>query len=297
MSNILISGSISYDTLLRVDDDIRAALGLIDDGNLSVGYHCKSLERTFGGPAANMAFHLANMGIHACPIAAVGSDFGPYADWLTRNGVNQSLLRIVESELTAQAFIISDREHNQFIAFYPGAMRHSKSITLSMTNAELAVVGPDDREALLQRLTDFHRIGTRILFDPGQCITSLTPGDLTNALSQSHWMIVNEFERGLVERMLGTEIESLTTVLEAVVVTRGSKGLRLYQRTGVVEIDALPVPAPLDPTGCGDALRAGMICGILSGISMPDALQSGTRLAAETMAHIGAQWQSVPLTS
>lgn len=290
MPRVLVSGSISYDTLLRIDADFRTTMR-VDTESLSVGYHCEERHQTFGGIAANIAFHLARQGIDASPVAAVGNDFAAYAEWMDANDVDRSLLSHVTNEPTAQVYILSDSHENQVLALYLGAMKYSRDIRIPDEKADLAVVGPDDRDAFMQRVEDFDRIGVPIMLDPGQCITSLSADDLRHAISKSEWLIVNEFECSLLESLTGTTSAEISGLVKALVVTQGADGCRIYSGDEFIDVDSVSPTAIVDPTGCGDTFRAGLIAGMLSGSHIQDAAHLGASLAAETLAHLGAQWQ------
>ncbi len=293
MASILISGSISFDTLLFVDDDIRETMRT-DDRSISVGYHCRSRHNTYGGCAANMAFHLTKLGLHAAPIAAVGIDFAPYAAWLDLNGVDRSLIATIENDVTAHVYILTDAAENQVLAMYPGAMSFSKDIRLDDNlSADLAIVGPDDRDAFMGRVADFARFGIPTMLDPGQCLTSLTANDLSTALASSHWLIVNDFELSMVERLLNASASSIATKLEALIVTKGENGSRIYTNGAEHAVSAAKPVEIIDPTGCGDSFRAGLASGLIGGQGIVESAEIGAELAADTLARIGAQWQLV----
>ena len=290
---VFVSGSISYDILLAADCSFRR---LIDDRSaksLSVGYLVRSFNIGYGGPAANMAYQLVRMGIDAAPVAAVGDDFGPYREWLSECGVDQRFILPVERTMTARAFISTDRNQDQLIGFYPGAMTHAFRCETGGQQAEIAIVGPDDRRAMIARLRQFAAADIPILFDPGQAVTSLTGDDLVEAVKVARWMIVNEFEQGYIEMLTGTRPESLAEGLEALIVTLGGGGSNLVGSGAIRHVEPERVDDPVDPTGCGDAYRAGLVAGILSRSSLPDAMNLASRLAAETLKVLGAQGKLV----
>lgn len=292
MPRVLVSGSVSYDTLLQVDTDMRDTLRG-STGALSVGYHCSDRHQTFGGIAANISFHLASLGVEALPVAAVGNDFEQYAAWMDLNDVDQSLLLHVDSEPTAQVYILSDAVENQILALYLGAMAYSKDICLGHEKADLVVIGPDERTAFMKRVEDFRQFDAPVMLDPGQCVTSLSADDFRQALSVSRWLIVNEFECAFLESLTKMTTRDLADQVEALIVTRGADGARILTNGEVTDVDAVPPVRIADPTGCGDSFRAGLISALLSGQNISEAAHQGAALASETMAHIGAQWQRI----
>lgn len=290
MPRVLVSGSISFDTLLRVETDFRNTMRA-NTKSLSVGYHCSERHQTYGGNAANIAFHLARQGIDVAPIAAVGYDFAAYAEWMDSNHVDRSLLLHVTAEPTAQVYILSDAHENQVLALYLGAMKHSRDICLPKEHADIAVIGPDDRDAFLKRVEDFDRIGIPIMLDPGQSITSLSADDIRYALSRCRWLIVNEFECSLLESLTGNSTSEVAALVEALIITKGADGSQVFSGGEVIDIDSVAPTAIIDPTGCGDTFRAGLIAGLIAGNDIADAAELGSAMAAETLAHLGAQWQ------
>ena len=293
MARVFVSGSITYDTLLRVDADFRDAMAVSAE-SLSVGYHCAAMHRTFGGCAANIAFHLKRIGVDASIIAAVGYDFTPYADWLEENGVDQSMLHRVPDKPTAQVFIITDSQQNQILVLHPGAMHHSRDIRLPNPRVDLAIVGPDDRDSLMMRITEFDGVRSPVFLDPGQSITSLSNADLKSAIGVARWMIVNEHECSQVISRLGVSVDSLANQLDALVVTLGSQGSLIYTEGRECHVQAISVADAVDPTGCGDTFRAGLIAGLLAGDTLVAAAQRGSAMAGETLRYVGAQWQVLP---
>lgn len=290
MPRVHVSGSVSYDTLLAVDADFRNTMKG-NECSLSVGYHCKSRHETFGGNAANIAFHLVRLGVDARPICAVGFDFEKYGDWMAKNKINQDLLHVNDSEPTAHVYVLTDAVDNQILTLHLGAMKYSKDIVVPRDTVDIAVVGPDDRDALLNRIDGFMRAASPIMFDPGQSTTSLSTSDLQFAIDSSRWLIANEFEMSLITRQLGTKPEEIALSLDALIVTCGSEGSRVYANGCIEHVPAVPVENPKDPTGCGDSFRAGLISGLLRGVDVVQSATLGASTASETLAHVGAQWE------
>ncbi|MDE0452663.1 MAG: carbohydrate kinase family protein [Gammaproteobacteria bacterium] len=286
---VLVSGSVSYDILINADCSFSQLIDNRSVKSLSVGYPVRSLSIGFGGPAANVSYHLTRMGVDAAPVAAVGDDFRPYGQWLSECGVDQRFILAVEGTMTARAFISTDRNQDQLIGFFPGAMAHAIRCDTGGQRADIAIVGPDDRDAMLARLRQFSAANIPILFDPGQAVSSLSGGDLLKAVKAARWMAVNEFEQGWIETKTGTRIEALAEDLEALIVTLGGRGSKLLTRRAVEYVEPARVDQPVDPTGCGDAYRAGLVAGILSRRSLADAMKMASRAAAETLEVLGAQ--------
>lgn len=296
MADVLISGSITYDILLPVNDSFRRLIDQRASDALSVGYNVEFLSVGFGGPAANMSFHLGRLGVNALPIACAGGDFAPYESWLTHNQVDQSLLLHIADAMTARVFISTDTEQNQLLGYFPGAMAHSGRCKVRQLGARLAVAGPDDRQTIITRIEQFRQFDLPILFDPGQAVTSLGKAQLEYALNAARWLIVNEFERGYIESLLGKPITEAGANLEAIIVTLGAAGSELISHGLSRQVPAKFVDTPLDPTGCGDAFRAGLIAGMLEGKSLEEAMYLGSDAAAQNLQRRGAQGRLLDAT-
>ena len=289
-----ISGSVSYDILLQSSNDFGHLFATSGSGSLSVGFHVDAMRVSFGGPAANMAYHLTRLGVAALPIAAVGSDFGPYANWLGNNQVEQSGLTIASNLKTPRAYIQTDIKQNQILAFYTGSMCESHRLAPPAEQPDVCIVGPDDARAQRARLEQFAVFDCPIVFDPGQSITALTPDDLTKAVSMCSLMIVNDYELRFAASSLHCAPTELVNSLEhGLIVTDGERGSRLLSRDTELRVPATPCPLPIDPTGCGDAYRAGLIAAYLRGESIRDAMVVGSDLAAKVLAQHGAQGQQL----
>lgn len=294
---ILVSGALSYDVLLTANTRFTRLFDSRSNKSLSVGFHVESEHVSFGGPAANIAFHLARQGVDAHPIAAVGSDFAPYDDWLEENGISKSGLLVVPHLKTPRAYIQTDVEQNQILAFCVGAMRESCRCAIPSVQPSMCVIGPDDRTAILKRLEQFPKLRAPILFDPGQAITALEPGDIRQAITVCDLMIVNDYELHFVITKLGcTRDELIGQLAEGLIVTNGERGSRFFGQDIEHHVAAVPCPRPVDPTGCGDAFRAGLIAARLQGHSLPDAMSAGSLLASEVLSQYGAQGTQVPDT-
>lgn len=289
---VFISGSVSYDILLATDNSFTRLLDNRSSSSLSVGFHVDSLHTSYGGPAANIAFHLARAGVEAAPIAAVGGDFAPYRRWLSEHGVELSGVHVEDSQHTPRAYIQSDCAQNQILAFYTGAMRFGDRCRLPDGRPALCLIGPDDRSAQRKRLDEFVLFDCPVIFDPGQSITALEISDLDAALDVCSLMIVNDFELHFAETKLGVSREELIRRLnEGLIVTRGADGAEFLSASERFSVPAVPCSQPVDPTGCGDAFRAGLIEARLRGASMRRAMAAGSALASKTLAVLGGQGQ------
>jgi adenosine kinase len=234
---------------------------------LNVSFLVPQLRREFGGCAGNIAYNLRLLGDIGYPMATVGRDFGPYREWLAQTGVPADHVRVIDTEHTAQAFITTDLDDNQITAFHPGAMQQSHANRVGDANGiALGIVAPDGRDGMLQHAEQFAAAGIPFIFDPGQGLPMFGGEDLTRFLSQATWLAVNEYEWQLVQQKTGWTVRDVTQRVQALIVTLGASGSIIYTQDGEISIPCARATAVVDPTGCGDAYRAGLIHGLLHGL-------------------------------
>jgi adenosine kinase len=263
----LICGSVAYDTIMLFGD--RFANHILPDKihMLNVSFLVPRLRREFGGCAGNIAYNLKLLGDEGYPMATVGADFGPYREWLSARGVSTQHLRVIDSELTAQAFITTDLDDNQITAFHPGAMQHSHHNRVGEARGvALGIVAPDGREGMIEHAAQFASAGIPFIFDPGQGLPMFSGEELRRFIAQARWVTLNDYEWQLVQQKSGWSVSQMLTHVEALIVTRGAAGSSIYTREAQLEIACAPTGAIIDPTGCGDAYRAGLIHGLLHGL-------------------------------
>ena len=263
----LICGSVAYDTIMVFGD--RFAHHILPDKihMLNVSFLVPQLRREFGGCAGNIAYNLKLLGDTGLPMATVGRDFGPYREWLAGAAVPTEHLKVVEAELTAQAFITTDLDDNQITAFHPGAMQHSHLNRVSdATGITLGIVAPDGREGMLQHAAQFAAARIPFIFDPGQGLPLFSGEELARFIGQATWVALNDYEWQLVQQRTGWNVREVTQRVAALIVTRGAAGSCIYTRGEEIAIPCAPAAAVVDPTGCGDAYRAGLIHGLLRGL-------------------------------
>ena len=263
----LICGSVAYDTIMVFDD--RFANHILPDKihMLNVSFLVPQLRREYGGCAGNIAYNLQLLGDTGVPMATVGRDFGPYKEWLVRAGVPTDHLRTIDGELTAQAFITTDLDDNQITAFHPGAMQHSHTNQVrEARDIALGIVAPDGRQGMIEHAAQFAAAGIPFIFDPGQGLPMFGAEELQRFLSQARWVTVNDYEWQLLQQKSRWGVSEIMQHVETLIVTRGAAGSTIYTRGEELRIPAAPARALVDPTGCGDAYRAGLIHGLLNGL-------------------------------
>jgi adenosine kinase len=266
----LICGSLAFDTIMVFGD--RFARHILPDKihMLNVSFLVPQLRREFGGCAGNIAYNLGLLGDVAYPMATVGRDFGPYREWMARAGVPADHVRVIDAELTAQAFITTDLDDNQITAFHPGAMQHAHANRVTdASDIAIGIVAPDGREGMIEHAAQFAAARIPFIFDPGQGLPMFSGEELARFVGQATWVTVNDYEWQLLQQKTGWSVGELTQRVAALIVTRGAAGSVIYTRDGELAIPSAPAAAVVDPTGCGDAYRAGLIHGLLHGLDWP----------------------------
>jgi len=288
--SVLICGSLAYDTIMVFPERFRDHILPDKVHILNVSFLVPEMRRQFGGVAGNIAYNLKMLGGEPYPMATVGDDFGPYQRRLESLGISTRYIRHLEGEFTPQAFITTDVDDNQITAFHPGAMQESQ--LNKVENAEgitLGIVAPDGREAMLQHSRDFERHGIPHIFDPGQAMTLFDGDDLKGFIRQANWVVANDYEFQLIRERTGMEREEVAAQLEALIITRGGDGSTLITSAGEQQIETVKPTAILDPTGCGDAYRSGLIYGLLNNLDLVTACRIGSVMGALKVAVQGPQ--------
>ena len=260
---ILVCGSIAYDTIMVFPDRFRNHILPDQLHILNVAFLVPQLRREFGGTAGNIAYNLKLLGEDPWMMATVGHDFEPYARRLAALGLDTRHVRRLDDEFTAQAFITTDIDDNQITAFHPGAMSHAHLNAIGDVNgATLAIVSPDGRQGMVEHARDLAAAGIPYIFDPGQGLPMFSGEDLMELMRGARVLAVNDYEGRVVEQKTGRTIAEIARGLEAVVVTRGAEGSEIHAGGRVEHVPAVKAQALVDPTGCGDAYRAGLLYGM-----------------------------------
>jgi adenosine kinase len=263
----LICGSMAFDTIMVFEDRFRNHILPDKIHMLNVSFLVPQLRREFGGCAGNIAYNLKLLGDIGYPMATVGRDFGPYREWLGHNGVPMDHIRVIDSEHTAQAFITTDLDDNQITAFHPGAMQQAHANKVGDAKGlALGIVAPDGRDGMLQHAEQFAAAGVPFIFDPGQGLPMFDGEDLARFVSQATWVALNEYEWQMVQQKTGWTVRDVTQRVRALIVTLGAGGSVIHTADGEIAIPCAKAQAVVDPTGCGDAYRAGLIHGLLHGL-------------------------------
>ena len=286
----LICGSLAYDTVMVFPGRFREHILPDSIHMLNVSFLVPSMKRNFGGCSGNIAYNLRLVGGEGAPMATVGTDFGVYAQWLTNCGVRTDHVLTIEDEFTAQAFITTDLDANQINAFHPGAMDHSHRNQVPLdAGVTLGVIAPDGREGMLAHSMQFAAAGIPVLFDPGQQLPRFDRAELLGFVERSRWIAVNDYEAQLLRDRTGEDVATLAKQVDALIITRGAQGSIIMTDGGEIAIPPARADAVVDPTGCGDAYRAGLIYGLMQGLDWETTGRIASLLGALKIAHAGTQ--------
>ncbi len=263
----LICGSVAYDNIMVFEGRFKEHILPDKIHILNVAFLVPQLRREFGGCAGNIAYNLRLLGDTGVPMATVGRDFAPYADWMRASGVPQQCLKVIDSEHTAQAFITTDLDDNQITAFHPGAMQHAHLNSVGAASGiALGIVAPDGRDGMLQHAAQFAAAGIPFIFDPGQGLPMFDGEALRAFIGEATWVAVNDYEWQLLQQRSGWGAAEITSRVEALIVTRGAEGSVIHAGGRELAIPAARPRRVVDPTGCGDAYRAGLLHGLMHGL-------------------------------
>jgi len=286
---VLVCGSMAFDTIAVFDGRFKEHILPDRIQSLSVSFLVPAMRKEYGGCAGNIAYNLKLLGGNPVPVATVGDDAADYLERFAGLGIDISRLRVMPGTFTAQCFITTDLDDNQIAAFHPGAMELSAQNDLSGAQASWAIVAPDAKAGMFAHAERLHAAGIPFIFDLGQAMPLFDGADLDRMLGLAQALTVNDYEAGVVEQRTGRGMADIAAQLQAVVVTRGADGATLL--TGGTSVHVPPVrPAGVvDPTGCGDSHRAGLLYGLTNGWSWLDSCRLANLMGAIKIASRGPQ--------
>ena len=290
----LICGSIAYDTIMVFKDYFKNHILPEQIHILNVAFLVPDMRREFGGCAGNIAYTLRLLGGDPLIMATVGVDYQPYSYRLEKLNLSQKFIRQVPDTFTAQAFITTDLDDNQITAFHPGAMNYSHyNHVHEADGVNLGIISPDGREGMLQHAREFYERGIPFVFDPGQGLPMFSGEELLNFVQQADFVTLNDYEAQLVQNKVGKKIEELAKLVKALIVTLGVRGSLIYAGSKRIEIPCVTAEAVLDPTGCGDAYRAGLLYGISQSMDWETTGRLASLMGAIKVVHRGGQNHTV----
>lgn len=294
----LITGSMAYDTIMVFEDQFNNHILPEQMHILNVSFFVPNMTRHLGGCAGNIAYNLKMLGGSPLIMATVGEDFGPYSSYLETVGLSDQHIKVIPDTFTAQAFIITDSDSNQINAFHPGAMNDAHENRVGdASDIVLGIVGPDGRDAMVQHSAQFAEQNTPFIFDPGQGLPMFNGDELMTFLDQASYAIFNDYESELLLEKTGLTLPQVAEKVSALIVTRGAKGSEIHVEGDVINIACAPISQAVDPTGCGDAYRAGLMFGITNGRDWRTCGQLGALCGAIKVEHAGTQNHKFSLAS
>jgi adenosine kinase len=255
----------AFDTIMVFEDSFKNHILPEQVHILNVSFLVPSMRREFGGCAGNIAYNLNLLGGNGRPMATVGQDFTPYADWMDKKGVSRQSLKQLDDDYTAQAYITTDQDDNQITAFHPGAMNQSHLNKVADEDGiTIGIVSPDGRQGMIEHAEQFAEAGIPFVFDPGQGMPMFGGDELNHFLEQATWLTLNDYEFQLFSERTGKKSLEIASELEALVITRGGEGSVIYTDNREITIPAAKIDDIKDPTGCGDAYRSGLLYGLMN---------------------------------
>jgi adenosine kinase len=298
--SIQISGSIAFDTLLTYQGKFSEHILNDQISSINVAFLVPEMRKEFGGCAANIAYNLNALGDTCILLGSVGRDAKEYVEKFQKLGIQTSQLINCQDEYTAQAFITSDEDGNQITSFHPGAMMSKKISDLSLSKTSIGIISPNSHHAMTQNANDFFERKINFIFDPGQALPMFNRSDLSDFISKATWIAVNEYEGEMLCKLTGVSLEELPHKLlfndaGGVFQTLGNKGCRVFTKETNTLVEPIKVSKAVDPTGCGDAFRAGILYGLARGFSPQDSACIGNVLGSIKVQTIGGQNHSIHL--
>ncbi len=293
----LICGSVAFDTVMVFPGRFRDHILPDRIHLLNVSFLVPSMRRNFGGCAGNIAYNLKLLGGEGTIMATVGHDFAPYAVWLEQHGIANHHVRVIETEFSAQAYITTDLDDNQITAFHPGAMNHSHvNRVADAAGVKLGIVSPDGRQGMLDHAAQFVAAGIPFIFDPGQGLPMFNGEELRALIEQATYVAVNDYEASLLTERTGWDAPTIAAKVKALIVTRGASGSWIYADGTRLEIPVASAARLADPTGCGDAYRAGLLYGLQRGMDWASTGRIASLAGAIKMEHHGTQHHTYTMT-
>ena len=286
----LICGSMAYDTIMVFHDSFKNHILPDKLHILNVSFLVPTMRREYGGCAGNIAYNLHLLQEDAAIMATVGHDFEPYAQWLSRNGISTRFIKVLDDHYTGQAYITTDIDDNQITAFHPGAMSFSHLNAVPVDEKiSIGIVSPDGKQGMQEHAEQFAEAGIPFIFDPGQGMPMFDGEELLRFLDLATYATFNDYEAELVQQRTGLSLEQLAAKVDALIITLGGQGSKIYTHGQCLEIPVAPVSQLADPTGCGDAYRAGLLYGLINEYDWDVTGRIASLMGAIKIEHNGTQ--------
>ncbi len=288
----LICGSLAYDTIMVFPDQFKNHILPDKVHILNVSFLVPRMRREFGGCAGNIAYNLKLLGGDPMPMATVGQDFAPYREYFEELEIPLTHVKEIPELFTPQAFITTDLDNNQITAFHPGAMMRSyENHVHDVPDVTIGIVSPDGRDGMIQNASEFSECGIPFIFDPGQAMPLFNGDELRAFIEQADYVTVNDYESNLLQERTGWDEAAIAGKVRAYITTRGPQGVVIYADGKTIDVPPAHERRVTDPTGCGDAFRAGLIFGIEKGYDWKTIGRIGNLMGALKVEHPGTQNQ------
>lgn len=286
----LICGSLAFDTIMVFQDQFKNHILPDQIHKLSVAFFVPEMRRDFGGTAGNIAYNLQLLEGDPLVMATVGEDFGTYQAWMAENKLSSQHIKTIANSFTAQAFITTDLDDNQITAFHPGAMMESHQNSVKdAKEISLAIIAPDGRDGMFQHAKECSEANIPFMFDPGQGLPMFDGEELMHFIDMASYLAVNDYEAQVLQDKTGLSLEQLAEKVDALIVTLGAEGSHIYADGQRYEVPSVKAEKVVDPTGCGDAYRAGLLYGIVREWDWPTCGRLASTMGAIKIASQGGQ--------
>ena len=287
---ILICGSLAFDKIMQYHGRFAETLLADQLHRVNVSFLVPTLRTEYGGCSANIAYNLKLLGGDPLIMATIGQDGGDYLERLRNFGIKTRAIKTIEDAYTAQCFVTADQDNNQINAFHPGAMQFSHENNVADCGPlRVAIIAPDGRDGMLKHARDCAAQGVPFMFDPGQQLPMFSGEELLTFIDQATYLAANDYEFEMVMERTKLSLEQIAARLDALIVTRGEKGSEIYAGGERHDIPVVAAAAVVDPTGCGDAYRAGLLFGIAQGYDWNTTGRLASLLGSIKIAHQGGQ--------
>ena len=286
----VVCGSFAYDNVLKFEGKFSDHLIQSELNNINVSFLCQNLRKEFGGCAGNIIFNLSLIEADAFAIGTIGKDAGPYLEWMKKNNIDTQYIETINNSYTAQAYITTDQDANQITTFHPGAMQFSNKIKIPNDNSiSLGLISPDGRDGMIEHTKQLIDMNVPYIFDPGQGMPMFNKEELIFFTENSFWIVMNNYEFKMYSEVTGFSTSDIVSSGKTLIITDGEKGSKIFSPKEELSIPTPKVDHPKDPTGCGDAYRAGIIYGINKKMSLEKIGQLSSALGALKVESYGTQ--------
>lgn len=288
----VITGSIAYDYLMRFPGHFKEHFIADAMEHISLSFLVDDMTKHWGGVAANIAFTMAKLGVTPNLMGTVGRDFGDYREWLESNGVDCSTVIQIDEVFTASFFANTDNDNNQLAFFYGGAMNLARNYSLADAmddTPDMVIVSPNDPVAMINLTQECRDRNIKFIYDPSQQVPRLSGEELKQGMEGAYLMVVNAYEASVISEKTGLSLDDLRETIDILIITKGEDGSKIYTNGDILEVEAFAPTEIKDPTGAGDAYRAGLLAGIIKGLPLSLSAQVGALCATYALEFVGTQ--------